>query len=247
MRLVRINYINGFSLFARDVKGDSLIKISGANFVSLRAVLLGAFLSISWSVFGQGTLQITFDGPPVIPYNASHLVSSYFESGMLVSPLKGSDSFGRVGAASGSVYPRSGLPDDGSAYLATPLGASLMFSSTGGSPFGLVSVDLAEYSTVFANQPVTVSFVGYYSDGGTVTTSFTTDGIIDGTGPLADFQTFNFNSKDWSGLTRVEIPSYGWSLDNLVVTVPEPGVFSLFGLGTFAMIARRFYRRNQYR
>jgi len=240
--LVRINYKNGFSLFARDVKGDSFIKISGANFVSLRAVLLGAFLSISWSVSGQGTLQITFDGPPVIPSGARFSVTAYDEARMLFSPLSGSDTFTRTGA-----HPPSAAPDDGSGYLAAPLGSSLMFICAGGSSFGLVSVDLAEYSTVFANQPVTVSFVGYYSDGGTVTTSFTTDGIIDGTGPLADFQKFNFNSKDWSGLTRVEIPSYGWSLDNLVVAVPEPGVFSLFGLGTFAMIARRFYRRNQYR
>jgi len=130
--LVRINYINGFSLFARDVKGDPFIKISGVNFVSLRAVLLGALILISSSVFGQGTLQITFDGPPVIPSNAAHTVTSYNESRMLFSPLLGSGSFGRVGAASGSVYPRSGLPDDGSAYLDTLLGESLMFSSTGG-------------------------------------------------------------------------------------------------------------------
>ena len=102
-----------------------------------------------------------------------------------------------------------------------------MFEYNGGSLFGLTSVDLAEYSTLFANQPVTITFVGYYSDGGTVSQSFTTDGIIDGTGPLADFQTFNFNSKDWSGLTRVEVPSFGWSLDNLVINVPEPSSGSL--------------------
>jgi len=245
--LVRINYKNGFSLFARDVKGDSLIKISGANFVSLRAVLLGAFLMVSCSVFGQGTLQITFDGAPILRTNSGVVVTSYNESGMAFSPIKGSDGFNRLNIDSTAGYPGSLFPCNESAYFDAPLGSSLVFSSAAGSLFGLVSVDLAEYSTVFANQPVTISFVGYYSDGGTVTMSFTTDGIIDGTGPLADFQTFNFNSKDWSGLTRVEIPSYGWSLDNLVVTVPEPGVFSLFGLGTFGMIARRFYRRNQYR
>jgi len=241
MRLVRINYINGFSLFARDVKGDPFIKISGANFVALRAVLLGALLLISSSVFGQGTLQITFDGPPVVAPGAGILITNYSESGMVFMPLKGLGSLARFGPG----YPSD--PQNGSAFLKAGLGGSLMFSFANNSVFDLVSVDLAEYSTVFANQPVTISFVGYYSDGGTVTTSFTTDGIIDGTGPLADFQTFNFNSKDWSNLSRVEIPSYGWSLDNLVVTVPEPGVFSLFGLGTFAMIARRFYRRNQHR
>lgn len=102
-----------------------------------------------------------------------------------------------------------------------------MFSFTDGSLFGLVSVDLAEYSTVVPDA-VTVQFIGYYAGGGTITTSFTTDGIIDGTGPLADFQTFTFGSG-WTGLTRVEVPGYGWSLDNLVVSVPEPasGTFLL--------------------
>jgi len=189
----------------------------------------------------QGTLQITFDGPPVVAPGTGIVITKYSEGGMVFMPLQGLDSLGRVGPG----YPSD--PQNGSAFLKAGLGGSLMFSFANNSVFDLVSVDLAEYSTVLANEPWTVSFIGYYSDGGTVTTSFTTDGIIDGTGPLADFQTFNFNSKDWSNLSRVEIPSYGWSLDNLVVTVPEPGVFSLFGLGTFGMIARRFYRRNQYR
>jgi hypothetical protein len=78
---------------------------------------------------------------------------------------------------------------------------------------------------------VTVPFVGYRFDGSVVNTSFTTDGIIDGTGPIADFQTFYFG-PEFSGLTRVEIPTYGWSLDNLYVSVPEPGTVALmiFGL-----------------
>jgi hypothetical protein len=45
--------------------------------------------------------------------------------------------------------------------------------------------------------------------------------------PLADFQTFYFN-KEWSGLARVEIPTPLWSLDNLVVSVPEPNGEVLF-------------------
>jgi hypothetical protein len=88
---------------------------------------------------------------------------------------------------------------------------------------------LTEYSTVVPDA-VTVQFIGYYADGSAITTSFTTDGIIDGTGPLADFQTFNFGSG-WTGLTRVEVPGYGWSLDNLVVAVPEPTSGALLLLG----------------
>lgn len=98
-------------------------------------------------------------------------------------------------------------------------------------------MDLAEYSTVVPDA-VTVHFVGYRLDGSTVTTDFTTDGIIDGTGPLADFQTFYFG-PEFSGLTRVEIPTSGWSLDNLVFTVPEPSAGALLFLGAMALLAHR--------
>ena len=115
-----------------------------------------------------------------------------------------------------------------------------MFSFTNGWIFDLLAVDLGEYSTVVPNA-VTVQFIGYRLDGGTVTTSFTTDGIIDGTGPLADFQTFQFDPKDWRNLIRVEIPTYGWSLDNLVVGVPEPtsGALLVFGGAGLWLASRR--------
>ncbi len=130
------------------------------------------------------------------------------ESGILFSGING-NGFTRNG---GGV---SFYPADGGAYLqalAVPP-EGLVFRASNDSLFGLVSVDLAEYSTVFP-LPLTVQFIGYYMDGSTVTTSFTTDGIIDGTGPLQDFQTFLFPNKEWSGLKRVEIPTSGWSLDN---------------------------------
>ena len=104
-----------------------------------------------------------------------------------------------------------------------------MFSFTDGSLFGVASVDLAEYSTVVPSA-VTVHFIGYRYDGSTISQDFTTDGIMDGTGPLADFQIFLF-SPGWSGLTRVEVPTYGWSLDNLVVSVPEPASWTVLLLG----------------
>jgi len=116
------------------------------------------------------------------------------------------------------------------------MGSSLLFSPYYGSAFGLVSVDLAEYSTVF-QEPLTVPFTGYLVGGGTVSTNFITDGIIDGSGPLADFETFYFG-PEWSGLARVEIPTSGWSLDNLVLYVPEPTTASLLALGGLLLAAR---------
>jgi hypothetical protein len=112
-----------------------------------------------------------------------------------------------------------------------------MFSFFDGSVFDLLSVDLAEYSIIAPNA-VTVPFIGYRPDGSTITVSFTTDGIIDGTGPMADFQTFQFGAE-FSGLTRVGIPAYGWSLDNLFVSVPEPSSFALLLAGGVMFCALR--------
>ena len=169
----------------------------------------------------QGTLHFTFDGPPLVPAGSAIGVQSYVEAGMRFTPLTNSFNFGRIG-----VSPRLERPDNGTSYLQAALTQSLMFRFIDDSLVTLFSVDLAEYSTVVPNA-VTVHFVGYHPDGSMVTTNFTTDGIIDGTGPVADFQTFYFG-PEFSGLTRVEIPTFGWSLDNLVVSVPEPTSTMLF-------------------
>jgi hypothetical protein len=145
--------------------------------------------------------------------------------------------FSRVGAG----YPSD--PQDGTAYVRAAFGSSLMFSLTNGSTFDLASVDLAEYSTVF-QEPVTVHFIGYRQDGTTVSEDFETDGIIDGTGPLADFQTFYFG-REFSDLSRVEIPTLGWSLDNLSISVPEPAFAALLVAGALTFgIARKLGRSS---
>jgi len=181
----------------------------------------------------QGTITFTFDGPPSVPGpglpgpGQSFYVQQYSEAGMWFRPL------GVIAPGNGFSRQRGGgqlsfAPDNGSAFIATVLGDSLQFSFTNGSSFNMVAVDLAEYSTVVPNA-VTVPFYGYRADGSVVFTSFTTDGIIDGAGPLADFQTFYFG-PEFSNLLRVEIPTFGWSLDNLVVSVPEPGLGALLML-----------------
>jgi len=191
---------------------------------------LCALLSLLSQTCAQGTMTVTFDGPPFQPPDTDYGYSLYTESGMFFMPIDPARSqFGRTGG--GIAF----FPENGTAYLHAALGDSLVFARNDLSAFDLVSVDLAEYSTVVPSA-VKVPFVGYRPDGSIVTVSFTTDGIIDGTGPLADFQTFYFDSR-FSGLVRVEIPASLWSLDNLVISVPEPGSGLLLILagGVFAL------------
>jgi hypothetical protein len=200
-------------------------------------ILISALFGMAPTGYGQGTIAISFDGPPLQPPGTAYNIQSYFESGMSFSPLSGSVGFGRVWSD-----PVPARPDNGTPYLQAAAGQSLMFDFGNDSPFELTSIDLAEYSTVVPDA-VTVSFIGYHPDGSTISTSFTTDGIIDGTGPLADFQTFNFG-PGWTDLTRVEIPTDGWSLDNLVVSIPEPGTGALFVVGALVFQIRRIQRRK---
>lgn len=184
--------------------------------------------------YGQGTLQwtVTFDGSPPIPSSSEVAISYYYEQGMEFRPI-GNGQFGRSGGGAADGFPRNGT-----AYLFGSFTYSLAASSLGGQRFGVVSVDLVEFSTLY-QTPLTVQFVGYRPDGSTVTTSFVTDGVIDGAGPLADFQTFFFDSQ-FADVVRVEVPTFGWSLDNIVFSqIPEPATGALLFVGGLLLWAVR--------
>jgi hypothetical protein len=182
----------------------------------------GVFSFFFASTPGRGQGIITFDGPPLIPPGSAALIPQYFESDIWFRPLGPVDTnppyrLGRRGGGSAN------FPENGTAYLNAGLGNSLVLSYLDDSPFDLWSVELAEYSTVVPNA-VTVQIIGYRYDGVVVVTNITTDGVIDGTGPVADFEQFFFDDR-FRNLQRVEIPTSGWSLDNLGISksVPEPG------------------------
>jgi hypothetical protein len=187
----------------------------------------------------QGTLQwtVTFDGNPPIAPSDEFAINYYAEQGMLFTPI-GTGQFGRSGGAPVN----TGFPRNGSAYLFASFTYSLAVTASGSRPFGLVSVDLAEFSTLY-QEPLSVQFVGYKSDGSSVMTEFITDGIIDGAGPLNDFETFYFDAR-FADVVRVEAPTYRWSLDNLVFAqVPEPGTQALLLLSGI-LAGLRFYKRK---
>lgn len=210
------------------------MKEAGCIFAVVVALLT---LCFSERIQAQGTLKtVAFDGPPLIAPSDEFAISYYSENGMVFTPI-GPGQFGR----SGGQPALTAFPRNGTAYLFASFTYSLAVTASSGKPFGLVSVQLAEFSTLY-QTPLMVQFVGYRPDGTTVTNEFVTDGIIDGAGPQDDFETFYFDSQ-FAALTRVEVPTYRWSLDNLRVSlnVPEPGTAPLALLG---LCVWQFFRKH---
>jgi len=183
----------------------------------------------------QGTLKpITFDrGGPEVPPGTAIAMTYYYEDTMNFRPINSGGSFIRAGGGI-SIY-----PENNTEYVLQGAGNSLAGSRDFSRRFGLYSVQLAEFST-FHQFPHVVQFIGYRTDGMIVTTEFTTDGIIDGTGPLSDFQTFYFDSR-FSDLLRFEVPTFGYAMDNIYFynAIPEPGAIPLLALGAGIFCAMR--------
>jgi len=163
------------------------------------------------SVAGQVT--VGFEGPPTQPANTHFAVQQYDEHGFHFQPDGPLDSappyrMGRVGPAT------TLRPNNGTTHLALLYGDSCVVTRPDGNLFSVKSIQIAEYSTV-VSAAKTVTFTGYKTNGETVTVQFTTDGIMDGTGPAVDFQTFSFPDT-FSGLTRLEFSDIA-AYDNLVL------------------------------
>ena len=147
---------------------------------------------------------------------------------------------------------------------APTLAGPVTMSKIGGGTFSLTSFDGAE---VFLNSTAAatggfpnaayIRVVGNVSGGGSVTAYFQLDGIKDGSGGVADFQTFvfgsgwtNLTSAVWSGTLGAGATAGGASMsfDNIVVdaVAPEPGTLLLLGSAlTGVAISARRRRRNK--
>lgn len=114
-------------------------------------------------------------------------------------------------------------------------------TQTNGNPFTLTSIDLAELCLGFGICPSgapSVTFTGNLFGGGTVTQTFTLDGIEETSRPFLALETFSFRS-DFTNLTSVTwsqvVPFH--QFDNIVVDgmgsapgpinpVPEPAILA---------------------
>ncbi len=170
--------------------------------------------------------QMTFD-PPAQPGETA-VIYSWIEQGMRLKP----ENFMY------SIDGASNRPYNGTANISfISAGGKILFETTDSSTFRLISIDLAEYSTV-VNRPKTITFVGHKADQTTIIQSFVIDGIIDGTGPLEDFETFHFR-EDFTDLQYVESSSAPYSIDNLFFafiseSTPEPIQLKIQGPGKVA-------------
>lgn len=184
---------------------------------------------------------ITFDETPAAAGNP--LIASYSTGGFTVSSSHMHQVSTPLTCSVG------GCVDNGTQYLTEELPAA-MFSLTGVSPFSLISFDGAE--VFLGADPGNADFIevtGNLSGGGMVSAMFNLDGIRDGLGGAADFQTFllpntftNLVSVDFQGRLVTGALS-GSSIDNLVLNeVPEPTTLVLLGIGLAGL---GFSRRNR--
>jgi hypothetical protein len=142
--------------------------------------------------------HVDFEGSPALGYVEDGFCLRGPEDGAVALHAGGG-----IAATNGSKYLRIGR------YV-----APLTLTHADGLEFDLISLDLAEYSTV-AIPPVAL-FEGIKRDGSVVNFSFTPDGIIDGSGPNADFQTITF-PPDWTDLVKVQVLSEVVAIDHVVL------------------------------
>jgi hypothetical protein len=195
-------------------------------------------LMISGGQYGlaQGRITDNINFNNSVPPGSGVALSYYYETPFVFTPINTGEQFTLAGGAISS------FPENGTAYILQGAFNTLSGTRIGSTRFGLYSVDLAEFSRLYA-FPVTIQFFGYKADGSIVTANFSTDGVIDGTGPLADFQTFYFG-PEFTDLTKFEVPGHGYALDNLIYynVVPEPSSGALLVLGLAIFLAWKIRR-----
>lgn len=110
-------------------------------------------------------------------------------------------------------------------------GGDITVTEQSGAVFSIAAVDLAEgvVDHVDFPQATSITITGTLEEGGTVSETFELDGIIDGNGGEADFQTFTTSALSEAQLVSAVISAQGpsplgdgaYSIDNLVLTTRE--------------------------
>ncbi|MEQ9488587.1 MAG: hypothetical protein RIM72_06300 [Alphaproteobacteria bacterium] len=156
-------------------------------------------------------------------------------------------------------------PDSGSRYLSA-MGGSFTISLNAPGTFSLASFSAGEGFFLFTPGlywAQTILITGTRADSTTVTQSVTLDGINDGAGGSADFETFS--GATVTGLSSLVSLAFagqggpigfnGFSLDDIqlalrepalaVTPVPTPLILLATGLGLFGLVGRKFRRHRR--
>lgn len=120
----------------------------------------------------------------------------------------------------------------------------VIFARTDSSLFSLASLDLAGFPT---SSEGTIQVIGTFADSSTISTTFTLDGVVDGSAGRIDFETFSLG-VDWVNLASARIVNTDpnanqglFSVDNInIIPVPEPQTYAMLlaGLGLLGFMVR---------
>lgn len=146
----------------------------------------------------------------------------------------------------------SALADNGSdvyiGHEGGDLGRAITMIQIGGGLFNLASFDMAELWISSPGAYPNASHVevhATFSDDSTTTFNLALDGVIDGAGGAADFETAvvnltNLKSVRFNGVNPVAGGDFAFAIDNIdAAPVPEPATMVALALGAAAMRRRR--------
>lgn len=135
-----------------------------------------------------------------------------------VIQTEGDNPFTAVVVQDGNGVNDSGFPNNGGNYVrCLSADKAMIFGHQDGLAFDVHSVDLSEYS-VIVKYPGSVRFYGHHPDGSVSEQIFQLDRIMDGNGPLEDFETFSFGTN-FQNVVSLVASNAPFHMDNLLVTL----------------------------
>jgi hypothetical protein len=205
-------------------------------------IVIAVALAVGGSAVRAGEIVLNFSD---IPAGTLTVGSPYQSQGFTLTSTSGGWVFNSPDTGNGSSQPVGNNPFyAGANALAAFAPATNTLMQTSGSPFSLVSIDLAR-NFEFDPAP-TVTFTGMIAGGGTVSETFT---VTTPPGPPAMFQTFTFTGFENLSSVSWDQPDPAAGLNqftNITLSViPEPTSLVLAGIGALGPAVRILARRRR--